>query len=275
MKQFFLLILIFLTISCNTKPITTSMKGIKTVTETHIEPSDRFGKMLLTDTTSVIITRYNENGATESISEYDEDGLYSKYTFTRTDTSLTIGSVWGLDLMRPITEYEELIYDDNHQVIKRIKKNSNKRIKSLSELQYNDRGDVIHQLYRVFEKDVFEKSYESNTEYEYDSSDRATKIIEVKKYLDSDEIETVITNYSYKRDGSYIEQIDDEDYEVTLIVDRYHNIVEQVRKCKSDNWKIVYTSKYEYNKYGKPVKLMEYTNDEISECIIYEYEMYE
>ena len=113
-KAFVYLFLLLCLISCNRQSTIVSMKGVKTMKETHIEPSDRFGQMQLTDTISVIITKFNENGATESMSEYDEDGLSCKYTFTHTDSCLTIGRVWGLDLIWPVTEYEDIIYDDNH-----------------------------------------------------------------------------------------------------------------------------------------------------------------
>ncbi len=180
--------------------------------------------------------RNKQNIKTEEVINYIYDGLDESESRNRKNT-------------------KKYIYDENNQLIEIIEFSSENKIVSDCVLKYDDKGNVISEIFKVEDGNQSHKY-----KYKYDG-DFVTEKIDENIHLKS----TSIYKYKYNTNGNKIEEIDfDADGiklgELKYSYDNKNNLIE-VKYTEKE--KLIFTSKYEYDEVGNWIKKTEsYTADE-------------
>lgn len=251
-----------------------SMVGVKKMTITEVEATQRFGKSSMGDTVSVNIFTYDEQGNVLRQTTYDEDGLDTEKTYTYTDSLVVMKEYRELGLLSYYIT-EESIYNSDKQLVHKVRIYRGE-VDEEDTYTYDDHGNMTYHKNVSADKGGL-GNYEENNEYQYDDLGRISSWTNTKTYIGRDWAPNVAKyEYEYKKDGTMSILRNDGTYKTKGVYDRFYNVVENYFTAAEDNSMGEADSRYEYeyDKNNRVVKVLAYDGDLVESYTFYEYELY-
>lgn len=250
-----------------------SMVGVKKMTITEVEATQRFGKSSMGDTVSVNIFTYDEEGKVLRQTTYDEDGLDTEKTYTYIDSLVRMKEYTELGFASYYTT-EESIYNSDGRLVYKVRKH-NEEVEE-DTYTYDDHGNLIYHKNVDTDKGGF-GNYEENNEYKYDDLGRISSYTNTHTYIGRDWSNSIVKyEYEYKEDGTMIILRNDGTYKSKGVYDRFYNVLESYFTTVEDDsmGEADYRYEYEYDSNNRILKVLTYDGDLIESYTFYEYELY-
>lgn len=250
-----------------------SMVGVKKMTITEVEATQRFGKSSMGDTVSVNIFSYDEEGKVLRQTTYDEDGLDTEKSYTYTDSLVRMKEYKELGMLSYYIT-EESVYNSENQLVRKVCKHT--KYVEEDTYTYDDHGNITYHKNVDSDKGGL-GNYEETNEYKYDDSGRIMSYTNTTTYIGRDWSPNVVKyEYEYKKDGTMAILRSDENYKSKWVYDKFHNMIESYFAAAEDNSMGEADSRfeYEYDKNNRVVKVLTYDGDLIESYTFYEYELY-